>query len=395
MSVIVFGILLFVYQVYLSIKNINENNKFNNEILLTVIITSLLIIILYSKVIFSNISLIGLKSLYYSSIFLSFFCLYVVMFVISALMILTKKKNINNKNDGIVKIIINVVMIFVCFFISLIIELLPYKSIKKDNEITANKAKEKVILLLNEKYGSGDNNFKVIKMYEKNICTDCSSFAKIDGYEFEISMDYLDTNFTVKLEKKNLRLYEDNFLDIYYKERENIKNLDYYLENYEADKINKKLIENFNATINFSYKSINNYRDNIYGYIPSIDELSSFSKLYDPQIDINENLKTREELLNYLVKLSNYYINDLDKSNIMYNRSSKYFRYKYDYKKIGIDNYTDQFNGYGGYVFAGKFKYSTEQEKYLLEDEYKVVRINLLGKTTLYDIRDFSEIKDN
>ena len=41
---------------------------------------------------------------------------------------------------------------------------------------------------------------KVLKKNEKNICTECSSLVKIDGDELEISTDYLDTNFTSKLE---------------------------------------------------------------------------------------------------------------------------------------------------------------------------------------------------
>ena len=125
-----------------------------------------------------------------------------------------------------------------------------------------------------------------------------------------------------------------------------------------------------------------------YGQIPNIDELSNFVELHDPKIEIKEDLKTKDELLNYLVKFSKFFIKDFDTSNITYSQTSKYFRYKYDYTKLGVNNYTDQYNGYGGYVLAGNYKYSEEQGRYVVEDEDTIVRINIMGNVTTFNIED-------
>ena len=136
---------------------------------------------------------------------------------------------------------------------------------------------------------------------------------------------------------------------------------------------------------------MDNYLDKNYGQIPTIDELSDFVELRDPKIEIKEDLKTKDDLLNYLVKFSKFFIKDFDTSNITYSQTSKYFRYKYDYKKLGVNNYTDQYNGYGGYVLAGNYKYSEEQGRYVVEDEDTIVRINIMGNVTTFNIKDILE----
>ena len=71
-----------------------------------------------------------------------------------------------------------------------------------------------------------------------------------------------------------------------------------------------------------------------------------------------------------------------------YSQTDKYFRYKYDYTKLGVYNYTDQFNGYGGYVLAGDYKYSEEKGHYVLINEDKIIRINIMGKVTTFNVED-------
>lgn len=193
--------------------------------------------------------------------------------------------------------------------------------------------------------------------------------------------------------KDENKIYKDQFLNVYYKEKEDIDDLDNYLIGCEVKKLDESISKEFNASIDFNNKSMGNYKDNNYGYIPSIDEISIYAELEDPKIDIKEELTTKEELLNYLVKFTKFFIKDLDKTNIKYNQSNKYFRYKYDYKKLGVNNYTDQYNGYAGYVLAGEYIYSYEKERYVLEDEDKIVRINILGNVSTYNLEDI--LKDN
>ena len=93
-------------------------------------------------------------------------------------------------------------------------------------------------------------------------------------------------------------------------------------------------------------------------------------------------------MLNYLVKFTKFYIKDFDTSNITYLQTNKYFRYKYDYTKLGVNDYSDQYDGYGGYVFAGNIKYSEEQGHYVTEDEDTIVRINIMGEVTTFNLKD-------
>ena len=55
-----------------------------------------------------------------------------------------------------------------------------------------------------------------------------------------------------------------------------------------------------------------------------------------------------------------YFVNDLDKSNIKYKRTKKYFRYKYDNKKLMDTSEEEKNNNGNGYVLAGKYNYSLE-----------------------------------
>ena len=96
-----------------------------------------------------------------------------------------------------------------------------------------------------------------------------------------------------------------------------------------------------------------------------------------------------------MVKVSRFFIKDFDSSNIIYSQTSKYFRYKYDYTKLGVNNYTDQYNGYGGYVSAGNYKYSEEQGRYVVEDEDTIVRINIMGNVTTFNYETIQPVIQN
>jgi len=396
MSITIFYFLLLIVQIVMLIKTIKKTNKKNWLLLLSTIITSIALIVVFFTYSWINMNYIGWNFIAYLIISIITGAVYFFMLIISIIM-----KVIKNKKNQIQKfeeneppkksikksLMINILTIVIVFLIALFIENLPYKIEQKNDKIAKNKAKEQIIILLNQRYGDGD--FEIVEMVEKNICYGCSWMGSgVDGYEFTISTNYLDKNFIVSLTKENFEIYENDFLNEYYKENLGITDLGNYLKDYKVKKLNEIISQSFKAEIDFNNIFMKEYSDINYGQIPTIDELSSFVELHDPKIEIKEDLKTKDELLNYLVKFSKFFIEDFDTSNITYSQTSKYFRYKYDYTKLGVNNYTDQYNGYGGYVLAGNYKYSEEQGHYIVEDEDTIVRINIMGNVKTFNIED-------
>lgn len=398
MSIAIFYFLLLMFQIIMLVKTIKKTNKKNWWILLSTIVFSIIIVGIFFVYTWINGSYIGgWNFLGYLIINIMAVSVYIFMFIISVIMkIIKNKKNkeqkfVENERDNKTiknSLIINIVSIFIMFLIALFIEDLPYKIEQKNDKIAENNAKEQIIILLNQQYGDG--NFEIVEMVETNICYDGMG-PGCEGYEFTMSTDYLNQKFIVSLTKENFEIYENNFLDEYYKENLGITDLENYLKEYKVKKLNEIISQSFNAKIDFNNIFMDNYLDKNYGQIPTIDELSDFVELRDPKIEIKEDLKTKDDLLNYLVKFSKFFIKDFDTSNITYSQTSKYFRYKYDYKKLGVNNYTDQYNGYGGYVLAGNYKYSEEQGRYVVEDEDTIVRINIMGNVTTFNIKDILE----
>lgn len=398
MSIAIFYFLLLMFQIIMLVKTIKKTNKKNWWILLSTIVFSIILVGIFFVYTWINGSYIGgWNFLGYLIINIMAVSVYIFMFIISVIMkIIKNKKNkeqkfVENERDNKTiknSLIINIVSIFIMFLIALFIEDLPYKIEQKNDKIAENNAKEQIIILLNQQYGDG--NFEIVEMVETNICYDGMG-PGCEGYEFTMSTDYLNQKFIVSLTKENFEIYENNFLDEYYKENLGITDLENYLKEYKVKKLNEIISQSFNAKIDFNNIFMDNYLDKNYGQIPTIDELSDFVELRDPKIEIKEDLKTKDDLLNYLVKFSKFFIKDFDTSNITYSQTSKYFRYKYDYKKLGVNNYTDQYNGYGGYVLAGNYKYSEEQGRYVVEDEDTIVRINIMGNVTTFNIKDILE----
>lgn len=396
MSITIFYFLLLIVQIVMLIKTIKKTNKKNWSLLLSTIILSIALVVVFFTYSWINMNYIGWNFIAYLIINIIAGALYLLILIISVVMkVIKKKKNNVQKSEenelekkSIKKgLIINILTIVITFLIALFIEDLPYKIEQKKDRLAENKAQEQIIILLNQQYGDG--NFEIVEMVEKDICYSCSWMGPgVDGYEFTMSTNYLDKNFIVSLTKENFEIYENDFLNDYYKEKLGITDLESYLKDYKVEKLNEILSQNFNAKIDFNNIFMEDYSNINYGQIPTIDELSNFVELHDPKIEIKENLKTKDELLNYLVKFSKFFIKDFDTSNITYSQTSKYFRYKYDYTKLGVNNYTDQYNGYGGYVLAGNYKYSEEQGRYVVEDEDTIVRINIMGNVTTFNIED-------
>ena len=392
MSITFFYILLLVVQIVMLILSIKNNTKKNWSLLISTILSSIILVIVFFICTWFSYDYIGWNIISYIVINFIAEALFILMLVISSIIkvIIKKKKKPEKEEDKkIIKktIIINIITIFIAFLIALFIEDLPYKIEQKNNKIAEDKARKQIIVLLNKQYGDG--NFKIVKMEEKNLCYDCSWLTSgTDGFEFEISTKYFDKNFIVSLTKDKFKIYNNDFLKEYYCSKIGTEDLETYLKDYKVKKLNEIISQNFNAEIRFNNTSIKDYSNVEFGKIPTIDELSNYVELQDPKFDIKENLKTKEELLNYLVKLTKFYIKDFDTSNITYSQTNKYFRYKYDYTKLGVNDYSDQYDGYGGYVLAGNIKYSEEQGHYVTEDEDTIVRINIMGEVTTFNLKD-------
>ena len=397
MSITFFYILLLVVQIVMLILSIKNNTKKSWSLLISTILASIILVILFFICTWFSYDYIGWNIISYIVINFIAEALFILMLVISSIIkvIIKKKKKPEKEEDKkIIKktIIINIITIFIAFLIALFIEDLPYKIEQKNNKIAEDKARKQIIVLLNKQYGDG--NFKIVKMEEKNLCYDCSWLTSgTDGFEFEISTKYFDKNFIVSLTKDKFKIYENDFLNEYYSKKIGTEDLETYLKDYKVKKLNEMISQNFNVEIRFNNTSIKDYSNVEFGKIPTIDELSNYVELQDPKFDIKENLKTKEELLNYLVKLTKFYIKDFDTSNITYSQTNKYFRYKYDYTKLGVNDYSDQYDGYGGYVLAGNIKYSEEQGHYVTEDEDTIVRINIMGEVTTFNLKDILDNK--
>lgn len=391
MSITIFYFLLLIVQIVMLVKAVKKTNKKNWSLLLSTIITSIALVIVFFTYSWVNMNYIGWNFIVYLIINIIAGAVYVLMLIISIIMKVIKNKEYKTQNleENKLKksLIITTLTIVIVFLIALFIEDLPYKIEQKNDKIAENKAKEQIIILLNQQYGDG--NFEIVEMVEEDICYGCSWMGPgVDGYEFTMSTDYLNKNFIVSLRKENFEIYENDFLSEYYKEKLGITDLENYVKDYKIKKLNGIISQSFNVEINFNNIFMKDYSDINYGKIPTIEELSNYVELHDPKIEIKEDLKTKDDLLNYLVKFSKFFIKDFDTSNITYSQTSKYFRYKYDYTKLGVNNYTDQYNGYGGYVLAGNYKYSEEQGRYVVEDEDTIVRINIMGNVTTFNTED-------
>lgn len=391
MSITIFYFLLLIVQIVMLVKAVKKTNKKNWSLLLSTIMTSIALVIVFFTYSWVNMNYIGWNFIVYLIINIIAGAVYVLMLIISIIMKVIKNKEYKTQkleeNKLKKSLIITTLTIVIVFLIALFIEDLPYKIEQKNDKIAENKAKEQIIILLNQQYGDG--NFEIVEMVEEDICYGCSWMEPgVDGYEFTMSTDYLNKNFIVSLRKENFEIYENDFLSEYYKEKLGITDLENYVKDYKIKKLNGIISQSFNVEINFNNIFMKDYSDINYGKIPTIEELSNYVELHDPKIEIKEDLKTKDDLLNYLVKFSKFFIKDFDTSNITYSQTSKYFRYKYDYTKLGVNNYTDQYNGYGGYVLAGNYKYSEEQGRYVVEDEDTIVRINIMGNVTTFNTED-------
>lgn len=400
MSIIIFSLFVFIIQIAILSKATKNNNKNYWSLLLSTSLLSIILLALFLLYSWININYIDWNFVGYLIISIVAISIYTLLLIISIILKtkIAKKKikpelteNKNEQNLTRKTILKSLLIIFISYLLAVFIEFLPYRIKQKNDMIAENKAREQIIILLNQRYGNG--NFEIEEMTRKNICDGCSWMGPgIDGYEFSISTDYLPNNFTVSLTKENFKIYENNFLNEYYKEKHGIPQLEDYLIKYKIHKLSEIVSHKFNAEIDFNNTFININLDKNYGHIPSIEELSNYVELQDPKFVIKDEIKTNDELLKYLLKLTKFYLTEFDTSNITYLQTNKYFRYKYDCTKLLDSNKTNQYNDYEGYVLAGNYIYSKEQERYIVIDEDTIVSINVMDDITTLTIEDILKV---
>lgn len=206
-------------------------------------------------------------------------------------------------------------------------------------------------------------------------------------YQFTVSSSYINDNFTVDVIKNDKSRVYEKFLDVYYREKLNTDDIDKYLLDYRTNKINNIISKKFDITINFGSVSDLDY-DEYYNKIPSINEIADNMTLRDPEISIYANLTTEEEILEYLINFTRFYISELDTLNVDYEYSEfKYFMYKYDYVKMGIYNYDYDYR-YDGYVLAGEYKCFDPRGECIIKNEDSIITINIEGKDNKFNTSD-------
>lgn len=313
---------------------------------------------------------------------------FLIMLVVSIIVRAVKRNKLNhisyyvgengtylqeNHKPAILKVIGVVVILLVA---TLSIEVLSNdisleKQQKKYDKDVA-KAKVAVVDYLNQKYGDG--NFSV-----KDVDTPSSLFTgspdMVSSFIFTMTTDYMKDDFEVTINRDLSDITDYEFLEKYYKEKQGVEDLEKYIGEYKIDKLNKGISKNFNSTIGFVETNIDIEKVECNGKIPTIDELSENVKLIDPRFDINEDIKSYDDLTEYLEDLTRYYITEISKEDIQYRSYTEYFRYKFDFVSLGDEDYTDQYNGYGGYVMSGDYKYSDEKGHYEKINADTIVRI--------------------
>lgn len=256
-------------------------------------------------------------------------------------------------------------IIFIVATPAFIINLFINKEIEKSNYY--KKAEKDVMTYLELRYGKGD-----FKINDTNYIGGCDILGNCrpDGYEITLTTKYLDKKFKVIILRGNSQVYSDNFINVLAKEKWNKKDIYSYINDLALKKINNDIPEEYNTKISFNNIKVDeNFNFIFYGKVPTTNDLIESVIFSDPKFEINTNVNTKEELLDFLKKFTKFYIEEFSKDQIEYNQENKYFRYKFDYSKIGVKEYKDQYNGYGGYVFT---------------DDDNIIKINIMGNVTEY-----------
>lgn len=187
---------------------------------------------------------------------------------------------------------------------------------------------------LTNKYGSGD--------FEYDIDTESIKTSYMNstfGYD-----DFHNT---------------DGFIDVYYKEKNGIKDLDKYLENTMDSTIQSTISNNFDVNV---YADYNLNLNKNYGHVPSLQELLSNIEVTDLRLTINKEFNSEEELIDYIKELTVVIIDegyrDIDDS-IYFEYGCTKLNFTTENGKIGYVGNMD--NDFFIYMFGHRLTFDLEE----------------------------------
>lgn len=117
---------------------------------------------------------------------------------------------------------------------------------------------------LNEKYGNG--NFEIVNVSEQQT-------EYMPMLEFEIKTSYLNNNFKVSMTKSG-GWREDNFVDVYAKEKWGATNLEEFAIQKAMER-NNSLYSSYDIKIKNDYQNFTGFEDYFEGRVPTIDDCIS------------------------------------------------------------------------------------------------------------------------
>lgn len=215
--------------------------------------------------------------------------------------------------------------------------------------IQENKNKEygkKAVQLLNKRYG--DCGFKVEE--STYIPSDYTFIGETTeaSYKITISSNLLDETFTVEiLENEPNKLYEEDFLDLYYKHKYKVTNIYTYIEDIAEKSFKEKVSNKFNVNITLNaYLPV--FFDNNYGKVPTLEDLLKYVNISEINISILDTVTSKEQLNKNILSLTKYILNDVNKVPLSDLQDGIIYSFTYKYKdtnKKGSNNQLDVYNG--------------------------------------------------
>lgn len=317
-----------------------------------------------------------------------FAVLSIIVLVIGLLMFRKDKKG---KYQGSRKklYITATVLLSVAFVCTMLWEMKHYQLTRTEiNEPTKEdeeKGQQIALWYLRMKYGDGDYQLKNQELGARR--SNGMFGGSYRGFDLTYSTSFMASEFQITVDIFDEKVLDDTFLEAYYKETEGIDDLADYLVKYKISRLNEMIPADYKATISFANYGYEKSADVLYMKIPTLQDLCESVRLEDPRFTIEKDLKTEEEFLQYLKELLICFKINFSTAKITYLQESEYFRYKFDYSKIGmIDKQAavDHYDGFGGYVLAGKFVTSEDGTHYENVDADKLVQICI--NTKVYEV---------
>lgn len=212
-----------------------------------------------------------------------------------------------------------------------------------------NKNKEygkKAVQLLNKRYG--DCGFKVEEATYIPSDTTFIGETTEASYNITISSNLFDKTFTVEiLENEPNKLYEEDFLDLYYEHKYKVTNIYTYIEDMAEKSFKEKVSNKFNVNITLNaYLPV--FFDDNYGKVPTPEDLLKYVSISKINISILDTVTSKEQLNKNILSLTKYILNDVNKVPLSDLQDGIIYSFTYKYKdtnKKGSNNQLDVYNG--------------------------------------------------